>query len=409
MREVREYISQNWPNTFHLPKEMKGDFTVPKPYVSPSIGGRYTDLYYWDVYFTNLGLLEDGFYQQVENNLDNMAWFIDVLGYIPNANTLPEHSQPPLFCSAVYDYYAHTNETRIIHKFMPYILKEYEFWQTQRQAPFGLTRFFTNADENVKMLYYKHLCERVFETRESTEEQLALAEDIISVAESGADFHMRFSTQRSKIDASSFLHLDANCFLYEMENKIAEMLTVIKQDTRLFSKRAKQRKQRIKRYFYDKRQNLYLDYNFVDKTFSSVISAVSLYPYAFGISKDKKGLQKALKTLEYEHGIAFAPYRGEDVYYQWDYPCMWPPVVCLAFRALNRLGLYEDANRIAEKYLRTVDGNFKATGRLWKKYDAVSGGIGQSTEYETPEMLGWTAGVYVYLDKALECLPLKTL
>ena len=72
MKEVREYIAKNWIKTFHDLSEMRGDYVVPKPYVSPSIGGMYTDLYYWDVYFTNLGLMQDGFDTQVENNLDNI-------------------------------------------------------------------------------------------------------------------------------------------------------------------------------------------------------------------------------------------------------------------------------------------------------------------------------------------------
>ena len=111
MKEVREYIANNWEKTFHDPSEMRGNFVVPKYYVSPSIGGMYIDLYYWDVYFINLGLMKDGHDEQVENNLDNMAYFIDTLGYMPNANTLADRSQPPLFCSAVYDYYVHKGDT----------------------------------------------------------------------------------------------------------------------------------------------------------------------------------------------------------------------------------------------------------------------------------------------------------
>ena len=404
MNDVRTYIFNNWKNTFHLPHEMKGDFRVPKPYISPSIGGRYTDLYYWDTYFTNLGLLEDGFFEQVENNLENMAWFIDTLGYVPNANTLSDRSQPPLFCSAVYEYYQYKSDVSILKKFVPFALKEYEFWKTQRQATFGLNRFFTNADDKLKMLYYEGLHQRVCEQRNTTEQQLSLAEDIMSIAESGLDFHIRFRTERSKLDANCFLQLDANCFLYEMESKIAKMLAVIGENPKPFMRLAKTRRQRIQRYLYDRKQKIYLDYNFVDHKFSNVISAVSLYPYAYGISKNKRGLQKVIQALEYEHGIAFAPYRGEDTYYQWDYPCMWPPVVYLAFKALKRLRLFDDTKRIAEKYIRTVEANFSATGKLWEKYDAVNGGVGQSNEYETPEMMGWTAGVYVRL-----CEELKTL
>ena len=402
MKEVREYIANNWEKTFHDPSEMRGNFVVPKYYVSPSIGGMYIDLYYWDVYFINLGLMKDGHDEQVENNLDNMAYFIDTLGYMPNANTLADRSQPPLFCSAVYDYYVHKGDTEIIKKYMPYIVKEYEFWQTQRKAKFGLNNFSTNADDELKMLNYEGLSDRVLEKADTREGQLTIAQDIMAIAESGLDFNMRFRTKRSKIDASSFVHLDLNCFLYEMECKAAKMLEIIGESTDPFRSNAEQRKALIERYFYDKEQGIYLDYNFVDDKFSEIVSAISIYPYAYGISTDEQGLKKVLFILEYENGITPTPYRGEDVYYQWDYPCMWPAATCIIYKALKRLGLYDDAKRIAEKYNRAVDNNFMKTGRLWEKYDAVTGEIGQSAEYDTPEMMGWTAGVYVYFDEELK-------
>ena len=404
MKEVREYIAKNWTKTFHDPSEMRGDYVVPKPYVSPSIGGMYTDLYYWDVYFINLGLMIDGHDVQVENNLDNMAYFIDTLGYMPNANTLADRSQPPLFCSAVYDYYVHKGDKAIIEKYMPYILKEYDFWQTQRMTKFGLNNFSTNGNEELKMLNYIYLSERVLEKRETKEEQLALAEDIMAIAESGLDFNMRFRTKRSKVDASAFLHLDLNCFLYEMECKAAEMLKVIDGDYKRFEENAVKRKELIEKYFFDKETGLYLDCNIVDGGYSEIVSAISVYPYAYGISNDTEGLKKVIAGLEFENGITVTPYRGEDVYFQWDYPCMWPAATCIMYKALKRLGLCEDAERIAKKYMRAMDENFIKTGKLWEKYDAVTGGIGESAEYDTPEMMGWTAGVYVYLCEELKRL-----
>lgn len=403
MRVVRKYILDNWTKTFHNPSEMRGEFTVPKPYVSPSIGGIYTDLYYWDVYFTNLGLMEDGFDEQVENNLDNMAYFIDTLGFMPNANTLSDRSQPPLFCSAVYDYYVHKGDKAIIEQYMPYILKEYEFWETQRKTPFGLNNFSTNADMDLKFINYG-LAERVMETREEKIDKILLAEDLMAIAESGLDFNMRFRTKRSKVDAKCFLHLDLNCFLYEMEKTTAKMLSVIgkAEESAKFEKNADKRKALIEKYFYDKSQGIYLDYNFVDGKFSEIVSAISAYPYAYGISDVKEGLKKVIKPLEFEHGITVAPYRGEDIYFQWDYPCMWPATTCIIYMALKRLGLKTDAERIAKKYMTTIDDNFIKTGRLWEKYDATTGGIGQSFEYDTPEMMGWTAGVYVYFDEELK-------
>ena len=404
MKEVREYILQNWEKTFHDPKEIRGDFHLPKPYISPSIGGIYTDLYYWDVYFINLGLMIDGFDEQVENNLDNMAYFIDTLGYMPNANNILDRSQPPLFCSAVYDFYVHKGDERIIRKYMPYVVKEYDFWQTYRKTKYGLHNFSTNGDEKEKMRHYRGLHERVFETRETKEEQLALAEDIMAIAESGLDFNMRFRTKRSKLDAGSFLHLDLNCFLYEMETKAAKMLEIIGESPEPFKTNAEERKALMEKYLYDETQGIYLDRNVVDGGFSEIISAVSAYPYTYGVSKDKVGMRKILSLLEHEYGITPTPYRGEDIYYQWDYPCAWPAATCMTYMALKNVGLIDDAKRIAQKYVGTIDEDFAKTGRLWEKYDAVRGGMGVSTEYDTPEMMGWTAGVYVYLCEELKRL-----
>ena len=254
------------------------------------------------------------------------------------------------------------------------------------------------------MLNYRGLSDRVFEKRETREEQLALATDIMAIAESGLDFNMRFRTKRSKLDASAFLHLDLNCFLYEMETKATEMLEIIGENPEPFKTNAQERKALMERYFYDKEQGIYLDCNVVDGGFSEIISAVSAYPYAYGISQDKDGMKKILKLLEHEHGVTPTPYRGEDIYYQWDYPCAWPAATCIIYKALKEIGLIDDAKRVAQKYMHTIDEEFKKSGRLWEKYDAVRGGMGVSSEYDTPEMMGWTAGVYVYFDEELKRL-----
>jgi len=406
MESVREYIFRNWKNTYHEPAEMRGNYRVPKRYMSPSMGGRYTDLFYWDMYFVNLGLIEDGILDQVENNLDNMAYFIDKLGYMPNANILTDRSQPPLFCSMVYDYYKAKQDKAVLEKYIPYILKEYEFWQTKRKSVYGLNRFFTNATKEEKLWNYHDLSGRVQETRETEEEQILLAEDILAIAESGLDFNMRFKTPQSKIDAHKFLQLDINCFLYEMESKLSLILqTVGKQEKSAeFKSKSAQRKDLIEKYLYNKEQGIYLDYNFVDGNFSKIVSAVSMYPYTYGISCDKEGAKKVLAVLETQNGITVTPYRGEDVYYQWDYPCMWPAATCMVYAALKNIGLTDEAKRIARKYVAAVDNCFEKTGRLWEKYSALDGGIGQSAEYETPEMMGWTAGVYVYFSEELKRL-----
>jgi alpha,alpha-trehalase len=55
---------------------------LPKPYIVP--GGRFREIYYWDSYFTMLGLKESGEVQLIENMIDNFAYLIHTYGHIPN-------------------------------------------------------------------------------------------------------------------------------------------------------------------------------------------------------------------------------------------------------------------------------------------------------------------------------------
>src|SRR2546429_7394702 len=57
---------------------------LPNPYVVP--GGRFREVYYWDSYFTMLGLIESGRTDLVKSMLDNFAHLIVTVGHIPNGN-----------------------------------------------------------------------------------------------------------------------------------------------------------------------------------------------------------------------------------------------------------------------------------------------------------------------------------
>ena len=128
-----------------------------------------------------------------------------------------------------------------------------------------------------------------------------------------------------------------------------------------------------------------------------------MYPFAFGLSDDNEGAQKVLARLELPYGVSACEYRGADaLYFQWDYPCIWPAATMLSCQAFQRLGLHDIAQRIAQKYMAAVDKNYLETGRLWEKYDGRDGSIAVTTEYATPPFFGWTAAVYVVFEHELK-------
>ncbi len=398
--EVLKYIKDNWMNSVRPANER-----VPYPFTSPSISGMYKDFFYWDTYFINQGLLLDGFDEQVKNNLDNFVHSIETLGYIPNATDLNDRTQPPLFSRCVYEYYEYKKDINIIKHYLPYILKEYNFFMTKRLLPCGLNSFMAVdcTDEDI-MVHYRGLSPRVLEFSDDPDTQRVIGKDIIAIAESGLDFNMRFRTKESKISAHAFIHLDLNCFLYDVELKIAKMFEILgdEDNKNKFISYAKKRKDLVNKYLFCKEKGIYLDYNFEDDTFSEIASVVSFYPYCFGLSDDKEGALKLIKLLELPYGISPCAYRGDDVYFQFDYPMVWPYTSWFTFNALRNIGLKTDADRIATKYMSCVENNFVKTNRIWEKYDGRDGSIGVSFEYETPEMLGWSAGVYRFFSTKID-------
>ncbi|HYL70584.1 MAG TPA: trehalase family glycosidase, partial [Candidatus Dormibacteraeota bacterium] len=74
---------------------------LPQPFVVP--GGRFREIYYWDSYFTMLGLLESGRRDLTEAMVSDFARLIDSYGRIPNGNRnyYLTRSQPPFFFAMV--------------------------------------------------------------------------------------------------------------------------------------------------------------------------------------------------------------------------------------------------------------------------------------------------------------------
>ena len=83
---------------------------LPNPYVVP--GGRFREIYYWDSYFTMLGLIASGRADLVRSMLDNFAYLVRTVGHIPNGNRTYylSRSQPPYF-GAMVGLYATATDT----------------------------------------------------------------------------------------------------------------------------------------------------------------------------------------------------------------------------------------------------------------------------------------------------------
>lgn len=400
---VHEYILNNWEKTVRRTgvDDTNSFIKMPCAYTTPTECDLFKNFYYWDTYFTNIGLLLDGLDRQAENNLDIMAYFVDKLGFVPNADHLIFASQPPFFARGVWDLYGFRKDKKVIEKYINQVMTELAFWETDRTVEkVGLSRYNTGRVGSKLLGDYEYFVERVGGLTESEKkiDYKTMARNFLTYGESGWDCNMRFKTANNRFASLEFVMIDLNSILYDAEKKTGEMLRLIgeTEKAKLYDGKAENRKSLMNEFTYGKEDKLYLDYNFTDGSRSSVLTVASLYPYAFGISNDKETCRKIFERLDLPYGISTAEYRGEDQYLQWDYPHMWPTNAYIAYLALKNTGNYGQAELIRSQYMANVESNFETTGQLWEKYNAKDGTVSKTIEYETPPMMGWTAAIYEF-------------
>jgi alpha,alpha-trehalase len=209
-------------------------------------------------------------------------------------------------------------------------------------------------------------------------------------AESGWDFSPRFPNGCTKYAA-----VDLSSLLYANEILLAEIDT---DNADIWLKRANQRKEKMSAMRGEK--GVYFDYDCASSTPSGVYSCAGFFPYFVGVSKDRAGFETLLAELEYPYGVVSA--KTEQKGFQWATPNGWAPLFYVCVAAAIAVGDESSARRIAKKYIDILDGIFQKTSALYEKYDVVTGKIGIGEEYGTPEMLGWTAGIYLSLQQYLE-------
>lgn len=135
-QSLREHINGLWPvltRSASQANQWDSLLPLPKPYVVP--GGRFREVYYWDSYFTMLGLAESGHWDRVQDMVDNFASELDKYGHIPNGNRsyYLSRSQPPFF-SMMVDLLAKHEGDAVYSKYLPQLEKEYNYWMADADS-----------------------------------------------------------------------------------------------------------------------------------------------------------------------------------------------------------------------------------------------------------------------------------
>lgn len=406
---VIEYILKSWPRSIYRDANGSGFLgdDLPYPYTPPCIQGEghFSFFFYWDTYFTNLGLLRHGHAATARDNIRNMLWLVRRQGYMPNHVALFNRSQSPYLCRMVLDYFAHLSAAEnataenqaFFRECAEGLRQEYHFWVTARHTPTGLSQYgHHDTAEGCAKFHDDALLGRLpFLSRDSSfADKARIGGHFMANAEATCDFSPRFD--RRCLD---FIEPDLNALLYEYEITLADYSERLGWgDTQLWQDRIRTRRARVNRYLWDEARGLFMDYDFVNARFSDCPAQTGYQTLFCGLATPEQAARMVanLPLFEREHGMAYTPDLPGCREYQWAYPNVWPPMVYVMVRGLERYGYQAESRRLAEKYVRTALHLFEKTGQLWEKTDAETGLVAGG-EYKAAPMMGWSAGIFVEL------------
>jgi alpha,alpha-trehalase len=420
---VKDYIKTMWLVLQREPDEIPPPdsslLPLRRPYIVP--GGRFRDIYYWDGYFTMLGLIQDGRPGLARSMLENFASLIDRYGHVPNGNRsyYLSRSQPPMF-SCMVELIAVQDGEKIFVDYLPELQAEFDYWMDGAESlasnsayrhalrlPDGvlLNRYWDDRDSPRDESYREDV-----ETAQRANRPAAeVYRDLRAGAESGWDYSSRWladGKDLATIRTTAIAPVDLNTLIVHLEETLAKAYR-LKGDlshAEGYMTLADNRRAAIQRLMWNPQTGFFTDYLWREGRQSDALSGATVFPLNFGIA-----------TREQAHAMASSLRRKllrpgglgttlTESGQQWDRPNGWAPLQYLAIEGLEANGEHDLAVEIADRWLRTNIQGYAEAGILVEKYDVErepsdrrgSGG-GGGGEYSLQYGFGWTNGVLAKL------------
>jgi alpha,alpha-trehalase len=409
---------------------------LPHPYVVP--GGRFREIFYWDSYFTMLGLKEAGRVDLIRGMIDNFAYLIDTVGFIPNGNRtyFLSRSQPPFFALMVellaglkeQDYRA------VMVRYLPQLEKEYAFWMdgADNLAPETpvVKRVVWMPDGSVLNRYwddtprprpeaYRQELELNVETEQKGLSSETLYTHIRSACESGWDFSSRWFADgqtMASIQTADLVPVDLNCLLarleytlsgaYEWAGKTAESEAMLA----AFERRG----DAINQFFWHEKEQFFTDFDLKRFIQTNELTLAGVFPLFTTITTTDR-MDLVMRRLRKDFLCAGGWVTSlRQTGQQWDSPNGWAPLQWVVYYSLvhcwpvwgddtpDAEAIYEEyitaAREGRDRWLALNDKVFRATGKMMEKYNVVDAALTTGGgEYPNQDGFGWTNGVYLAL------------
>ena len=413
---VEEHLNRLWLVLTRQPDVDRGGSLIPlpKPYVVP--GGRFREIYYWDSYFTMLGLQVSGKTTMIRNMVDNFAYLVDEVGHIPNGNRsyFVSRSQPP-YLAAMVSLLAEEEGDDVLARYLPQLEKEYWFWMdggkylARDQRAYRRVVLMPNGsvlnrywDDNPAPRPEAYL-EDVETAIQSGRLPQVVYRNLRAAAESGWDFSSRWladGKSLATIETTRIVPICLNTLLYNLEETLAKAYE-FKGDNAMhhhYVELADARREAMQTYFWDENSGVFQDYNFIEAQHTGRLSLAMTYPLFFELATPEHAKLVAA-TIERDFlklgGVITTPMITGQ---QWDAPNGWAPLHWLTVKGLRNYQQNQLADAIADRWITINTKIYSETGKMMEKYNVIDTSLeAGGGEYPSQDGFGWSNGVLLRL------------
>ncbi|MCC6459787.1 MAG: alpha,alpha-trehalase TreF [Saprospiraceae bacterium] len=414
-KPLASHLPALWDVLTRRPDSLGGTLIpLPFPYIVP--GGRFREVYYWDSYFTMLGLQVSGRKDLIQHMVDNFAFLIDTLGFIPNGNRTYYlgRSQPPFFVLMV-GLLADLKGPETWMRYRPQLEAEYRFWMqgAQKKAldqqahrrivrlPDGslLNRYWDDSDAPRPEAYVEDL--HIAQQTGSAD----TCRHIRAAAESGWDFSSRWFADGQHMETIQTTHLipvDLNCLLLALEEALAKIYAAAGEHAQAgkFQVKVARRQSAIQQYCWDEQKGFFFDFQFRTQAFSNEWTLAAVFPLFFRVATADQAARVAAHLSDKFLCPGGLRTTCSSTGQQWDAPNGWAPLQWIAYQGLRHDGHTQLAGEIRRRWMHTAEQVYARTGKMMEKYNVLEPELkAGGGEYPNQDGFGWTNGVYLRLSR----------
>ncbi|KAI1435053.1 Six-hairpin glycosidase-like protein [Xylaria sp. CBS 124048] len=363
-------------------------------------GGRFREPYYWDSFWILEGLLRTrGSFTEISRNIiENFLDFVEQFGFVPNGARIYylNRSQPPVLTQMVKTYVDYTNDTSILKRAVPLLIKEHGFWINNRTVEIKSNRCTHSlahyAVENTEPRPESYLEDWTTANNHSyfaasgivhpethalnESEKASLYKNLASGAETGWDYSTRWLANPSdaandvyfplrSLNTVNVVGVDLNSILYANEITIASYLRDAgnHNEAARFDGLAEKRSAAMFDLMWNDKYGSYFDYNLTSNAQNLYIPAdndtteaqkadapdgyqvffhdAQFYPFWLGAAPSQLKNNPLAVRDAYKHVAALLSQKPGGVSatnlvtgQQWDQPNVWPPLMYIMMKGL---------------------------------------------------------------------------